>query len=510
MSSNSKSVAVIGAGISGVVTAAHLKNKGLDVTVFERSSAAGGIWLYDERKPLEPAYPSVSASKAGTSYTKEDVQDLELERLLHAPPGPCYIGLQNNVSTRLLETTLNRFPPGTEDFVPHSVLKDYIQDTALTTSVDAVTRYNTEVQNVSKEGKKWTVRTSTLQIRDNGTQSRETSISDFDAVVVASGHYHAPRIPDIPGLAEWKRRYPQRVQHSKGYRKPEDFRGKNFLLIGGSVSATDIARELGPFANTIYQSHRNGQFDLSSALLPENGIRVDEVISFSTSGSSTPLQPSDAIPLTVTLKSGAQLCDIHHVILCTGYHLTLPFLAHLHADDVPAHAANEEVLVTDGTMFHNLHKDIFYIPDPSLAFVGVPFFTATFTLFEFQAMVVAHVFAGDARLPSTADMRAEYVQRVEKKGLGKSFHSLREGEEEYVAELVGWMNRELAARGKGQLAGHTQQWRDAKEEQMQRIKALFAAPKGAQRKIEVTCQSQIEAEVGRGTEGEGTLVQAAA
>jgi cation diffusion facilitator CzcD-associated flavoprotein CzcO len=41
---SSKSVAVIGAGISGIVTAAHLKNEGIDVTVFERSSAAGGIW----------------------------------------------------------------------------------------------------------------------------------------------------------------------------------------------------------------------------------------------------------------------------------------------------------------------------------------------------------------------------------------------------------------------------------------------------------------------------------
>jgi ACS family pantothenate transporter-like MFS transporter len=44
MSTESKKVAIIGAGISGVVAAAHLKSEGLDVTVFERSSAAGGIW----------------------------------------------------------------------------------------------------------------------------------------------------------------------------------------------------------------------------------------------------------------------------------------------------------------------------------------------------------------------------------------------------------------------------------------------------------------------------------
>lgn len=37
-------VAVIGAGISGVVTAGHLLAAGINVTVFERSHAAGGVW----------------------------------------------------------------------------------------------------------------------------------------------------------------------------------------------------------------------------------------------------------------------------------------------------------------------------------------------------------------------------------------------------------------------------------------------------------------------------------
>ena len=39
-----KRVAVIGAGISGVATAAHLRNAGIEVTVFERNRAAGGSW----------------------------------------------------------------------------------------------------------------------------------------------------------------------------------------------------------------------------------------------------------------------------------------------------------------------------------------------------------------------------------------------------------------------------------------------------------------------------------
>ena len=37
-------VAVVGAGVSGVVAAAHLISAGLEVIVFERSDAAGGVW----------------------------------------------------------------------------------------------------------------------------------------------------------------------------------------------------------------------------------------------------------------------------------------------------------------------------------------------------------------------------------------------------------------------------------------------------------------------------------
>ena len=38
-------VAIVGAGISGVVTGAHLGNAGIDFIVFERNNAAGGIWF---------------------------------------------------------------------------------------------------------------------------------------------------------------------------------------------------------------------------------------------------------------------------------------------------------------------------------------------------------------------------------------------------------------------------------------------------------------------------------
>ncbi len=46
-------VAVIGAGVSGVTTAAHLKAEGLDVTVFEKAPVAGGVWSVGYRAVLK-------------------------------------------------------------------------------------------------------------------------------------------------------------------------------------------------------------------------------------------------------------------------------------------------------------------------------------------------------------------------------------------------------------------------------------------------------------------------
>ena len=81
------------------------------------------------------------------------------------------------MSTRLLETTLNRFPTGTDDFVSHQVLRDYIQDTAAKTKVDKITQYNTEVKNVAKNGGKWTVETTTLQLAEDGRILRISRVS---------------------------------------------------------------------------------------------------------------------------------------------------------------------------------------------------------------------------------------------------------------------------------------------------------------------------------------------
>jgi hypothetical protein len=214
-------------------------------------------------------------------------------------------------------------------------------------------------------------------------------------------------------------------------------------------------------------------------MLPPNGIRVGEIESFSIGDDEVriAISTNDPLPGIITLKDGTKLCDIHHVILATGYHVSLPLLAHLHSDLDPEDA-DDKVLVTDGTQYHNLHKDIFYIPQPTLAFIGVPYFTATFTLFEFQAIVLAQVLSGHASLPAENEMREEYKKRVEEKGYGKPFHSLRDGEVEYVNELLAWVNPQLEEKGLAPLKGHTESWKRARADLVVRMQKLFAGSQG--------------------------------
>ena len=44
MDNEIKRVAVIGAGVSGLTAAKHLKSRGLEVVIFERTSRVGGVW----------------------------------------------------------------------------------------------------------------------------------------------------------------------------------------------------------------------------------------------------------------------------------------------------------------------------------------------------------------------------------------------------------------------------------------------------------------------------------
>lgn len=87
---------------------------------------------------------------------------------------PAYVGLKNNVSTVEMEMQSHAWNPGTEEFILHNFLADYIQDAARANDVEKSIQFNTRVQRVRKVDERWRVTTSKLVGKDAVTKT-ETS-----------------------------------------------------------------------------------------------------------------------------------------------------------------------------------------------------------------------------------------------------------------------------------------------------------------------------------------------
>jgi ACS family pantothenate transporter-like MFS transporter len=72
-----------------------------------------------------------------------------------------------------MRVKLNAWPEGTPDFVSHSVMKEYIQDTSRKTGVDDITIYGARVKNLIKQGDSWQVTWSRLEQYDDELKEQE-------------------------------------------------------------------------------------------------------------------------------------------------------------------------------------------------------------------------------------------------------------------------------------------------------------------------------------------------
>ena len=487
-------MAVIGAGVSGICAAAYLIREGASVTVFERNGVTSGIWHYDPKTPTTPKYPSEKPSagdyvrsspgqflpgaaqaKLNSSSHPFETEDLEALKVAFSPPGPAYFGLRNNIPTSLLCSNLGPWPKDTEDITGHANVQRYLQGLSKEFGVDDATIFHTRVEDAEKsdDGSQWNLRTITL-LKSHGRPRIVERNWAFDAIVVATGHYSLPRIPDIPGLAEWKAHFSENIIHTKQYRLPEQFTSKTVLVIGGGASAYDVCREASETAKKVIHSTRGGDFDLPQAMFPQIVEHVDGIEKFALEKN----QSTGSVKGRVLLTNGQTLDDVDNVVLATGYITSYPFLQQYHRDDVAVDDATRDILVTsEGNMVHNLHKDIFYIEDPSLTFVGVPYHNVTFSLFDFQAQALARVLTGKTILPSRISMREEYDERVASKGRGRKFHSLAgDGEEiQYVKDLLDWANSNLVDERIEPLMGPSQEWFDKHNDWKEKRKLLRVA-----------------------------------
>ena len=297
-------------------------------------------------------------------------------------------------------------------------------------------------------------------------ESSEVKNSIYDAIIVASGHYAVPHVPAISGLEAWNAAYPNRVSHSKYYRNSKPYTALKTVVVGASASGLDISTQIATVcAKPLLLSQRT-PWELTAGFSHENIQTMPEIGEF--------LSPSSGHVRAVRFTDGRIEVGIEKVLFCTGYYHSYPFLSAL----APA-------VITSGHMVEHLYQHIFYTPNPTLAFVGVPSKILPFRTCEAQAAVIARVWAGRLALPSSTKMEAWIAERIAKKGSGRRFHELKFPEDlDYLNEMMAWA---LQASENGEMKGMLpEKWRECDywaRERFAEIKKAFAAKGESRREI---------------------------
>lgn len=327
---------------------------------------------------------------------------------------PMYENLETNIPHTLMNYTDLNFPAEASLFPSHEIVRRYLDAYAepladiitLSTKVVSVRKVETEGRNV------WE-----LQSRQLGTD--ELSTSYWDAIVVANGHYNEAFIPSITGLDAWVDARPGMVSHSKHYRRPEDFEGKKVIVVGNSASGIDISAQISTTAKLPVIVSEKERPKPESAIGEATAAwkkMMPEMVECIPDGRS--LRFADATVET----------NVDAVVFCTGYKYKFPFLK-----DLPS------PVVTDGACVHSLYKHVFYIDDPTLAFLGIPQRIVPFPFAEGQAAWASRVWAGRLSLPPTLEMRAWEAALEEVKGRNTAaLHTMAPTEDvDYINEMHG-------------------------------------------------------------------------
>ncbi|KAH6638880.1 hypothetical protein C7974DRAFT_122821 [Boeremia exigua] len=425
-SMRAKTIAVIGAGPSGLVAARYLRAEKAfsKIALFEQRPRDGGIWNYTARERTEDLFSVPQINPVGRNQDPIWANPTANGCTAAATNGTCgaskhpvfvspmYERLETNIPRGLMGFKGFDWPQDSQLFPKHQTVLQYIQDYGA--DVQDTVHYSTQVTNAvpasSDPSSPWNVTYRDLQ-------TSATTTETYDAVIVANGHFINPYIPDIANIAEWNKTHPGLISHSKYYRRPEEFAAKKVIVVGNSASGADISSQIAEHSVLpLLWSSKSTNLFVSATPSDPRRRELPPIKRF--------------IPETrgVEFEDGTVEADIDAVVFATGYFYSLPFLEHV----TPR-------LITDGSHVNHTYKHLFFAPRPTLSFLALPQRVVPFATAEAQAAVLARVYSGRLPLPPLADMqRWEEAQKAEA-GDGRGFHLLpfpKDGQN--INELSKW------------------------------------------------------------------------
>ncbi|MCO7187462.1 MULTISPECIES: NAD(P)-binding domain-containing protein [unclassified Pseudoalteromonas] len=218
-----KRVAVIGAGLSGLVTTKELIDQSHTVVCFERSDDIGGAF-----------------------YNKEN-------------EGGIYNDIHLTVSNFFM--AFSSFPPREKNrkYWTASEYIEYLQDFTEHFRLRKFIRFNTVIESVEPVGtQKWRV-----TYFKNGERKEEL----FDSVAVCSGKFRNPLLPSVPNMEQFK----GTIHHSFDFKEASKFKGKKVVCLGLGESGSDVVHQIAQVAQETHLVVKRPKSIIARVILGDTG-----------------------------------------------------------------------------------------------------------------------------------------------------------------------------------------------------------------------------------------------
>jgi dimethylaniline monooxygenase (N-oxide forming) len=195
-----KRVAVIGAGLSGLVSIKELIDESHTVVCFEQNDNIGGAF-----------------------YNKADEGGIYND--IHLTVSNYFMAFSSFAAREHVRKywTASEYLEYLTDFTHHFRLRKFIQ-------------FNTEVLSITPAGQQqWLIQT-----KCGGEIKQEW----FDAVAVCSGKFRNPDYPDIPNIRQFR----GNIHHSFDFKEASSFKDKQVVCLGLGESGSDIVHQIAQVA----------------------------------------------------------------------------------------------------------------------------------------------------------------------------------------------------------------------------------------------------------------------
>ena len=192
-----KRLGIIGAGAAGLTSIKNALEAGFEPTAYEKSSWLGGLWYYSEDNDRYRVAPKSTDFITSKHYS-------------------CFSDFP--------------FPKETPNYTPRHVFQQYLESYSEKFDLTRRIRFNTEVLKVEKckdyeDTGRWEIHSKTLS---DGSGKENVCIEEYDCVMVCSGVFAKPFIPNIAGIDD----FTGRLMHSRDYRTFTPFIGRRIVVVG--------------------------------------------------------------------------------------------------------------------------------------------------------------------------------------------------------------------------------------------------------------------------------------